>query len=156
MVKIRYYKIKNMKSPRMNSLVKNLLMSILAISMIFSFTECSRKILFLNSPVVPAATGYAKVKRDSNKNYVIQITLSNLAEVSRLTPPKQTYIVWILTDRDETKNIGQIKSSNNLNASFETVSSFKPTKLFITAENDPSTQYPGEPVVLTTNRFWND
>lgn len=139
-----------MKTPLMN-----LLMSMLAISILFAFTECSRKITFLSSSVVPAATGYVKVKRDGNKNYVIQVSATNLAEVSMLTPPKQTYVVWMLTDREVTKNIGQIISSSKLNASFETVSSFKPIKIFITAENDPSSLYPGGPVILTTDNFWD-
>jgi hypothetical protein len=64
----------------------------------------------------------------------------------------------MVTDRDITKNIGQIKSSTGilsrqLKASFESVSSFKPTKLFITAEDDPSTQSPGTQVVLSTDNF---
>jgi hypothetical protein len=145
----------NMKTKKMKTPLMNLLMSMLAISILFAFTECSRKITFLSSSVVPAATGYVKVKRDGNKNYVIQVSATNLAEVSMLTPPKQTYVVWMLTDREVTKNIGQIISSSKLNASFETVSSFKPIKIFITAENDPSSLYPGGPVILTTDNFWD-
>lgn len=140
---------------KIKSLTKYFLMSILATSMIFLFTDCSKKIIFLSSSVVPAATGYAKVKKNGNNNYVVQLNISNLAESNMLTPPKQTYIVWVVTDREETKNIGQIKSSDKLNASFETATAFKPAKIFITAENDPGTQYPGEPVVLTTEIFWD-
>jgi hypothetical protein len=43
--------------------------------------------------------------------------------------------------------------SNKLKASFETVSPVKPTKIFITAEDDPGVQYPGTQVVLTTQAF---
>jgi hypothetical protein len=62
------------------------------------------------------------------------------------------------TDNHETKNIGQIKSSSGLfssklKASFETVSSSKPSKIFITAEDDADRQYPGMQVVLSTDRF---
>jgi len=138
---------------RVNTVTKNMLMSILATLMIFLFSECSQKITFLNSSVVPAANGYVKLKRDQNKNYVIRIRLSNLADPSRLSPPKQTYVVWILTDREVTKNMGQIQISSNLSAAFETVSAFKPVKIFITAENDPGIQTPGYPIVITTNDF---
>jgi hypothetical protein len=64
----------------------------------------------------------------------------------------------MVTDREITKNIGRVKSSANISGNltgyFETVSSFQPTQIFITAEVDESVQEPGETVVLTTDRFW--
>jgi hypothetical protein len=64
----------------------------------------------------------------------------------------------MVTDRDMTKNIGQLNSSvsffsKRLTGSLNTVSSIKPTKIFITAENDPSTQNPDMQVILSTDRF---
>jgi hypothetical protein len=147
-----------MKTTSLNKLIKNILLGALTTIMIFSFTACTRKIPFLTSLVVPAAKGYIIVRRDNNKNYVIRIHISNLAEATRLQPSKQTYVVWMVTDRQKTENIGQLNSSTSflskeLKASFETVSSSKPTKIFISAENDGSIQYPGEQVVLSTNSF---
>lgn len=120
--------------------------------------SCSKKIDFLTSSVVPAARGYVKIKSDKNKNYDIQIQLLDLAEVQRLQPSKQTYVIWMVTEEDLSKNIGQIKSSTGilsrqLKASFESVSTLKPTKIFITAEDDPSIQFPGTQVVLSTDKF---
>ena len=43
--------------------------------------------------------------------------------------------------------------SKQLNASFETVSAFKPNKIFITAEDDASIQYPNTQIILSTDRF---
>ena len=85
--------------------------------------------------------------------------MTELAEVQRLQPARQTYVVWMLTDQDVTKNIGQIKSSSGmmskqLKASFETVSSFKPVKIFITAEDDADIQYPGSQIILETGKFY--
>jgi hypothetical protein len=54
------------------------------------------------------------------------------------------------------KNIGRVNSSNKLKVSFETVSSFKPIKIFITAEDDEDVQYPGQQVVLSTDKFKNN
>ena len=126
--------------------------------MICSFTACSKKTMFQTSTVVPAARGYVKVSKDNNKNYVIKVELINLAEVNRLTPPKSTYVVWLVTDEDVTRNIGQIKSSSSmlsskLKASFETVSPTKPTKIFITAEDDGNVQFYGNQIVLSTDKF---
>ncbi|HSO77438.1 MAG TPA: hypothetical protein VLQ76_02640 [Bacteroidales bacterium] len=123
--------------------------------MILSFTSCTPKITFLTSSIVPAAEGVVTVKDDNNNNYSIKLDITNLAAVDRLTPPKNTYVVWMETDRGAARNIGRIVVTNKMNVSFETVSSFRPTKIFITAEDNENAQYPGEMLVLTTNSFWN-
>lgn len=141
-----------------NTILKNLFFVVIAAMMIFSTTSCARKISFTSSSVVPAARGDVKIKKDDNKNYSIQIHVTNLAEVERLQPARHAYVVWMDTDQQTTKNIGQIKSSSGmlsskLKASFETVSSFKPVRIFITAEDDADISYPGSQLVLTTERF---
>lgn len=147
-----------MKMTKLNMPPKSIFLGVLITMTMCFFSSCVKKQTFLTSSVVPAARGYAIVKRDNNKNYFIELHLSNLAEVERLQTLKLTYVVWMVTDQDETKNIGQINSSKGfftkkLKASFETVSSFKPTKIFITAENDPTIQYPAASVVLSTDKF---
>lgn len=137
------------------SLTKISLMFFVLVIVSFS---CTKKIAFMTSPVVPAARGDVQVKKDKNKNYVIDVHLSELAEVSRLSPPKQTYVVWMITEENITRNIGQISSksgmlSKQLRASFETVSSFKPIKVFITAEDDASILSPSGQTILTTDSF---
>jgi hypothetical protein len=134
-------------------LIKITIIGIFMVIILTSFGACSKKVVFLNSSVVPAAEGYVKVKKDGNENYAITLKISNLAEVDKMQPPKKTYVVWMETNRGVTRNIGQIVSSRNLNANFETVSSFKPVKIFLTAENNENVQYPGN-VVLSTATFW--
>lgn len=142
-----------MKKTKLNTLTKTILTGILGIAMIFSSVSCTKKILFLTSQVVPAAEGQVTVKNDKNNNYNIQMQITNLADISRLQPEKKSYIVWMETGDNLAKNIGRISSSNNLKVSFETVSTMRPNKIFITAEEDETTQYPGSMVVLTTDRF---
>jgi hypothetical protein len=134
-----------------------LLLGILMALIVLPLSSCSKKIAFMNSSVVPAAQGYVKINRDKNKNYVIQVTVSNLAEIERLQSSSTTYVVWAVVERQMTKNIGQLKSgsgfmSKNLKAELLTVSSFSPSKVFITAESDPSVSYPSR-VILTTDNF---
>src|SRR5665647_2144263 len=97
-----------MKTKRSEYPAKSISLGILSIMMILSFASCSTKALFLTSSVVPAAKGYVKVKTDKNKNYVIQMQISNLAGVERLQPVRQTYVVWMVTDQEITKNIGPV------------------------------------------------
>ena len=134
------------------------ILGILVLAMAFTFSSCAKKITFLNSAIVPAARGTVQVKKDNNNNYAIKLELFNLAEVSRLQPARHAYIVWLITDQQQAKNLGQINSASarftkKLKASFETVTAFKPTKIFVTAEDEAAVQYPGNMVVLTTGGF---
>lgn len=116
-------------------------------------SSCAHKTTFQTSTVVPAAEGTVQWKKDSNKNYVITIKMVNLAEVERLEPPKKAYVVWMENEEGRPKNLGQINSSHEtftrkLKASFQTVSSFKPTKIYITAEDESNVNFPSSMVVL--------
>jgi hypothetical protein len=141
------------------SLKKNVLSGVLIALMTFSFSSCAVKSSFLNSSVVPAAQGNVKVKRDNkNQNYVIKIEVTDLAEVERLQTSKHNYVVWMETDQGKTENLGQLNSSSGflskkLKASLETVSSYQPAKIFITAEDNTDVQDPGTEVVLSTGNF---
>jgi hypothetical protein len=147
-----------MKSINISSFSGKLFSALAAVFLIFAINSCARKMSFNTSLVVPAARGTVKVKKDNNSNYNIQISLSNLAEPNRLQPSKSSYVVWMESDNNAAKNIGMINSStgfmsNKLKASFETVSSTKPTKIFLTAEDDGNVQYPASQVILSTDNF---
>lgn len=127
-----------MKAKRLTILIKKFILTAAAAIMIFSFDSCATQNKFLNSAVIPSARGSVKVNKDKYNNYVLKIDISNMAEASRLTPPKNTYVIWMVTDENAIKNIGQVKTrtsifSKNLKAYFETKSSFRPVKVFITA-----------------------
>jgi hypothetical protein len=147
-----------MKTINIKILAKNIFIGVFTVMMIFSLSSCATKVKFATSQINPAARGTVKIKKDKNKNYAIQIEISNLAEVKRLQPARSAYVVWLVSDRDETKNLGQFKSSSGtfsklLKASFKTVTSDKPAKIFITAENDVTAIYPSGQVILSTERF---
>lgn len=135
--------------------VKNTIFLFTALFTLFSISACATKTPFMSSSVVPAARGTVKIKKDNNENHVISIEITNLAEPGRLTPARNSYVVWMESGNRMVKNIGQIVSdsgfmSQTLKASFEAVSSTKPTKIFITAEDDPGASYPNSVVVFTT------
>jgi hypothetical protein len=147
-----------MKATGLTTRTKIVFLILASALMIFSFGPLAAQANFLISSVVPAARGSVTVNKDKYNNFVIEIRLENLSEAGRLTPPKNTYVVWMVTDQNITKNIGQIKTSTGflskrLKASFETKSSFRPVKIYITAEYDPNLQNPGSEVILTTENF---
>lgn len=121
--------------------------------LLFLGSSCAYKTSFLTSSVVPAAEGTIKLKKDKNDNFVIVIKMVNLAEVDRLQPPKKAYVVWMENEEGKAKNIGQINStheliSKKLIATFETVTTFKPTKIYITAEEEANVNSPSSMIVL--------
>lgn len=138
-------------------LTRSLQLGVIMIILLF-LSSCARNNAFLGSSVVPAAKGSVEVKVDNNKNFVIQVEIKDLADVSRLQPPKESYVVWMETEQGNTEKLGQLLSaksfmSKQMTADLETVSSYKPRKVFVTAENDPNTQYPNRLIVLTTASF---
>ena len=133
---------------------KPMLLLLSVILVLITVVSCAKKISFNTSSVVPAARGKVAIKKDDNKNYQIHLKISYLAEPDRLDPPKKTYVVWMVSNDSNTPiNLGQIIGTSRLNIDFETVSAAKPSRIFITAENDPSIQYPGNVVVLETSNF---
>jgi hypothetical protein len=145
-----------MKTTRFNAKTRKIFLGFITvmIMLMLPLSLQAKKIPFLQSSVAPAAEGYVKINTDKNNNNIIKISIKNMAEIERLDPTMKTYVVWMVTDRETTINIGQLKSSKKLNVSLEAVSSFQPVKIFITAEVNENTQYPGEKVVLSTNNFW--
>jgi hypothetical protein len=130
----------------------------IVITLIVICFGCEKNIPFEESKVVPAAQGNVAIKKDNNNNYAISITISDLAEVKRLQPVKNVYLVWVETEDHSFQNIGQIDSdkgfiSSKLKAKFETVTSHKPIKIFITAEDDQNVEQPAKQIILTTKNF---
>ncbi|MEO6819279.1 MAG: hypothetical protein ABI266_07565 [Ginsengibacter sp.] len=131
------------------------LMGFAGILIVLTISSCSNKMSFQTSSLVPAARGYAKVKKDNNNNYHISISVTNLAEPKRLSPPKDTYVVWVETE-DGVKNVGRMNSSTGflskkLKATLEASTLNKPKRIFITAENDGNISFPGSELILSTN-----
>lgn len=119
--------------------------------------SCSKTVRFQPSVVVPGADAKIKITKDDNKNNVIEMTVTNLADPTRLTPVRKTYVAWMETN-EGIKNIGQLISetsyfSSARKAVLKASTPFKPTRFFITAEDDASIRYPGNQVVLTTDKF---
>lgn len=118
------------------------LKSIIFVVVVLFLVSCSSTAKFPTSKVTPAAEITAKKKQDSNKNYVIYVTAENLASADRLSPPKNNYSVWIVTDNDGTKNIGQLIVKNAKKATLTATTPFKIREIFITAEDQGSNSYP--------------
>ena len=116
-------------------------------------SACSKKIVFPTSEVVPAAEVVLEVEPDDNDNYKIELEVDNLASPRRLTPPRRTYAVWAVTERNGTINLGNLNVSDDNNASLKATTPFKPIRVFITAEDDRNVVTPSTQVVLNSDNF---
>jgi hypothetical protein len=116
------------------------LLTTLFISAILS--ACSTQVKFPISKVTPAADITAKKGVDKQKNYTLEITANNLADVERLNPPGKNYSVWIVTKSYGVKNVGQLNVNNAQKTSFYTVTAFDFYEVFITVENEAGLNYP--------------
>jgi hypothetical protein len=137
-----------------NFSLKSIFLILSSILLIFNLVGCAKKIPFQTSAQVPAARGNVTYSKDKNNNYVIKLEIAYLAEPNRLQPSKAAYVVWLESDQSSNPiNLGQIVVSSKLKIKFETVSSSKPKRIFVTAEDDPAIHYPGSYLVLETNNF---
>ena len=115
-------------------------LSLLIICLMLS--SCATTYRFPISSVAPAADGTAKFTKDNNNNYIVNVKVKYLSNADRLIPAKKLYVVWIKTDNDEVKNIGQLMSDNKNNASLTGTTSSRPVQIFVTAEDAGDVNWP--------------
>lgn len=119
--------------------MKNIIQSV---ALIFLMVSCGTTVKFPVSSITPAAEITAKIKKDRNNNFAIHVTTHYLASAERLSPPRNTYVVWIVTNNNVVRNIGQLKNRNAKESSLKTVSSVEPVEIFLTAEDDGTISNP--------------
>lgn len=105
-------------------------------------TSCGSSATFPTSVITPAAEIVAKTKTDKNKNTIIEVTAKNLASAERLSPPRSSYVVWITTEDNGTKNLGQLNSKNGSKAVLKATTPFKVKEIYITAEDQGNISFP--------------
>lgn len=110
------------------------MLSILAL--VILTVSCANATKFPISSVTPAADIVALRSHDSNGNTMLRITAKNLAAVDRIASPKKAYVVWIVTEREGSRNIGKLMNRNSKTAKMETLIPNYSTEVYITAEED--------------------
>ncbi len=136
--------------------MKTINATVALLGMLFVLGACTPNMKFANSTIVPGATGNVGVRKDRNQNYTIQVSVVNLAEPQRLSPPKDLYLVWMESDGNLTQKLGRITTKSGLfskamKADLSATTTLRPNRIFISAETNPDVSIPEGPVVLTTN-----
>ncbi|MDN3607754.1 hypothetical protein [Kaistella yonginensis] len=114
--------------------MKTIKMMTVAMSLLL-VASCASSVKFPISPLVPAAEITAVKKKTVNNNFDIEVTANYLANPNRLSPARNFYVVWIVTDKNEVKNIGQLIQNRTRKVVLKTTTPFNVKEIFITAED---------------------
>ena len=116
-------------------------------------TACSRNIVFPVSEVVPAAEAVLEVNENDNNDYQLELEVENLAGPDRLTPARNYYVVWMVSKRNGTINLGNLDINRKNKGSIETSSPYEPVRVFITAEDEKTPVVPSTQIILDSGEF---
>ncbi|GAB4034877.1 hypothetical protein [Spirosoma gilvum] len=116
-------------------------------------SACTPQLVFSDSSIVPSASGKVGVRKDKNKNYVVNVNVRNLAEPKKLSPPMNTYVVWMESGSDPVNKLGQLLPAGRaLEARLKATSTAKPDNIYITAEDNAEVMSPSGQTILTTKK----
>ncbi|MFC0657293.1 hypothetical protein [Mongoliitalea lutea] len=122
--------------------------------LLFALGACSKKYTFPVSTVTPSADGEVKVKKQKGGIYSFETAVENLADPTRLTPPKAHYIVWVQNEEGEFQNVGELELSRRSKAKLEGALTYKPIYFFVTAEDVKNTNVPNlEQTIFKSERL---
>lgn len=106
------------------------------IGIVALMTSCASTAKFPVSSIVPAADITAKTKKQGKPNYLVTITANNLAATERLEPAKKIYVIWAVSDKGITRNVGHFAQKNAEKATYKASFPYQPVEIFITAEEE--------------------
>lgn len=109
---------------------------------LFLVSSCATSIKFPVSTLVPAADISASIKKDNNNNYDLKVKTKYLANPNRLVPPKNFYVVWIVTENNGIKNVEQLIQKGSKKVVLTTTTPFTIKEIYITAEDMGNVTYP--------------
>ena len=127
-------------------------MKILKLSLlVFMFTlfSCSSTSQFPVSDVLPAARIEAKLSEDDNNNTEIEITAHHLANPKRLSPSKNLYVVWVVTENGMVKNVGKMIQDGHKKVKLDIITPFEVKEILITAEDNGNVTKPGDMLITS-------
>ena len=103
-----------------------------------------------STSIVPAAAGEINVDKEKDGNIQVHVEVEHLAKPGKLTPPANTYVVWLQEADSQPHSLGQLKVGDDLKGELKASTPLNNFKVFITAETDSQTRTPSDQVVLRT------
>jgi PBP1b-binding outer membrane lipoprotein LpoB len=100
------------------------------------FTSCSTTSIFPVSEVTPAAEVKAKLKKEMKNVYSLTLVAENLSSPDRLTPKRNFYVIWVVSETGGVRNVGHFSNKNAQVSEYRASFPYKPAEVFITAEDE--------------------
>lgn len=101
-----------------------------------------------STSIVPAAAGEINVDKEKDGNIQVHVEVEHLAKPSKLSPPANTYVVWLQEADSQPHSLGQLKVGDDLKGELKATTTLKNFRVFITAETDSQTRVPSDQMVL--------
>jgi len=121
----------------------------IAITFLLTTAAWSREDKLTNTGLAPAAMGKVTTSTDRNGNTEVEVKVQHVATPQSLTPPAQTYLVWVQPRGQQAELLGALRvNSDNLEGSLKGTTTYKNFDVLITAENNTKPDVPSDAVIL--------
>jgi hypothetical protein len=121
----------------------------IAITFLISTAAWSREDKLTNTGIAPAAAGTVTTSTDRNGNTEVEVKVQHMATPQSLTPPAQTYLVWVRPRGEQAELLGALRvNSDNLEGSLKGTTTYKDFDVLVTAENSNKADVPSDTLIL--------
>jgi hypothetical protein len=104
--------------------------------MLAFLASCGTTTTFPVSKVTPAAEVTAKLKKEMKNVYSLTLVAENLSSPDRLTPKRNFYVIWVVSETGGVRNVGHFSNKNAQVSEYRASFPYKPAEVFITAEDE--------------------
>ena len=121
---------------------------LIAIAFVLTAVAWSREDRLTNTAMAPAAQGKVVTSNDRNGNTEVEVQVKHVASPHSLTPPRQSYVVWVQPRGMQPQMLGTLRINEDLQGSLKATTTYKDFDVLITAEDNLKPEAPSEAVIL--------
>jgi hypothetical protein len=119
-----------------------------ALSFVLVISAWAKEDKLVSTGVTPAAEGKVITATDRNGNTEVDVQVKHLAKPESLTPPGQSYLVWVQPRGKDPELLGALRVNSDLGGSLKATTPHKFFDVMITAEEQVKPATPSSTVVL--------
>jgi hypothetical protein len=100
------------------------------------------------SDLLLGGEGKVSFEHDRNKNTKFSVHAKHLAKPESLSPPRNTYVVWVQGRGKDPQNAGMLRVNDNLDGTMSGTTPLQVFDIFVTAEDGVNVDRPAGPEVM--------